>query len=86
MNGMPSPTKTMPAVIGTVAVIFLPFLGWLSITLLDIRDRVTRTEAAIPQVYESRTEAFQLRDSRISDLNDRVSRLETRLSPEGSRR
>lgn len=86
MTAVPAPVKTLPAVVGTIAVIFLPFMGWLSITLLDIRDRVTRTEAALPQVYESRAEAFQLRDSRISDLSDRVGRIEARLTPTETRR
>ena len=63
-----------PANGDTIAAIFLPFLGWLSVTLLDIRDRLSRVEVSIPQLYESRSEALRVRDEPISDLGARLAR------------
>jgi hypothetical protein len=76
MSGTNPTFNIMSIVMGTVLAIFLPFLGWLAITIIDMSGRLARIESTIPMVYQSREESLRLRDTRIDAVTERIGRLE----------
>jgi hypothetical protein len=75
-NGLNSNGRYLQALLSAIGALFVAFMAWLGVQVIDVNVRLGRIETTVSNVPDERHEALKVRDERIADLANRVARLE----------